>query len=240
MTTAELVVAAVAVAVGACAQGSFGFGLGLVAAPVLALTDDRLVPGPLLMVALVLTGLVALRERGGLDWRGIRWAIVGRIPGSILGAVAVVTLPERGLVIVFAVLVLAGVGLSVAGWDVEPTRTTLFSAGAASGLMGSITSIGGPPMALVYQRRSGPELRSTLALFFLFGSALSIGLLVLAGEIGRNDVGRAAWLLPPMLVGYLASRIVSSHLDRGRTRTAILVFSAVSSVALLVLELTGH
>ena len=43
--------------------------------------------------------------------------------------------------------------------------------------MGSITSIGGPPMALVYQHRTGPELRATLALFFVFGSSLSILLL---------------------------------------------------------------
>lgn len=236
MTPVEWAVAAIAIAVGACAQGTVGFGLGLVAAPVLAITNDEFVPGPLLLVALLLTILVAARERGRLDWRGLRWALVGRVPGTVLGTVAVVVLPERGLIVLFAVLVLAGVTLSAAGWKVEPTSPTLFSAGAASGFMGSITSIGGPPMALVYQHRSGSELRATLSLFFVFGTTLSIVLLAIAGEIHRADIGRAALLAPAMLVGYLASRWLARVLDRGYLRTALLAFSASASVALLVLE----
>jgi uncharacterized protein len=238
MTTFEWGIALVAVFVGACAQGSIGFGLGMLAAPVLAITDDDFIPAPLLMVAAVLTILVAFRERGGLDWFGLRWAIVGRIPGSILGTIAVVLLPERGLIILFAVLVLIGVGLSVAGWSVEPGSGTLLTAGAASGLMGSVTSIGGPPMALVYQRRTGPELRATLAAFFVFGSTLSITLLAIAGEIHGADIGRAALLMPAMLLGYLASRRLSSVLDRGFMRPTLLGFSAFTAVLLLILELT--
>lgn len=238
MTTFEWAVALVAVFVGACAQGSIGFGLGMLAAPVLAITDDDFIPGPLLLVAMVLTCLVALRERGGLDWRGLKWAIVGRIPGSILGTVAVVLLPDRGLIILFAVLVLIGVGLSVAGWRLRPTSTTLLSAGAMSGFMGSITSIGGPPMALVYQHRSGQELRATLAAFFVFGSTLSITLLLIAGEMHAVDFRRAGLLLPAMLLGFAVSIPLSSVLDRGYLRPVLLAFSGSTATLLLILEFT--
>ncbi|HEY5874116.1 MAG TPA: sulfite exporter TauE/SafE family protein [Ilumatobacteraceae bacterium] len=237
MSTVAWTIAMAIVAIGACAQGSLGFGLGLLAAPVLALINDDFVPGPLLMVAFVLTILVATRERGRLDVRGVKWAVIGRVPGSVVGAVAVVTLPDRTLIVVFATLVLIGVILSVVGWSIMPTPTTLFTAGATSGVMGSITSIGGPPMALVYQHRSGPELRATLALFFVFGSALSIFLLSIAGEIGPGDVRTAAALLPAMLVGYVASRWVGRWLDRGYLRPALLGFSAAASLTLLVVEL---
>jgi uncharacterized membrane protein YfcA len=237
VTTVEWTIALIIVAIGACAQGSLGFGLGLLAAPVLALIDDDFVPGPLLMVAFVLTILVATRERGRLDVRGVKWAVVGRVPGSIVGAIAVVSLPDRTLIVVFALLVLAGVVLSVVGWNIMPTPGTLFTAGATSGVMGSITSIGGPPMALVYQHRSGPELRSTLALFFVFGSALSITLLWIAGEIDVGDVRSAAALIPAMLVGYVASRWVGRWLDHGYMRPALLGFSAAASIALLLIEL---
>ncbi|MFM8267094.1 MAG: sulfite exporter TauE/SafE family protein [Ilumatobacteraceae bacterium] len=237
MTGVEWVVAVSAVAVGACAQGSLGFGLGMVAAPVLALTDPDFIPGPLLIVAMLLTLMVAFGERGGIDWKGLRWAIVGRVPGSVLGTAAVVVLPERGLIVLFAVLVLIGVGLSAAGWRVDPNRVSLFSAGAASGFMGSITSIGGPPMALLYQHRRGPELRATLAGFFVFGSTLSISLLLLAGEMGTADIGRAGILAPAMLLGFGASRRLAPYLDRGFMRPALLAFSAATSVLLLVIEL---
>jgi uncharacterized membrane protein YfcA len=236
VTAFEWGAALLAVALAACAQGSLGFGLGLLAAPVLALIDERLIPGPLLIVALVLTVMVAVRERSGLDFGGVKWAVIGRVPGSVLGVIAVVTLPDDLLLVVFASLVLAAVALSIVGWDVRPERNTLFAAGATSGLMGTITSIGGPPMAIVYQHRSGPELRSTLALFFVFGSMLSIVLLTIVGEMGVADIGRAARLLPAVFVGYLASRHVGRWLDRGLMRPVVLGFSAAASVLLLVTE----
>jgi uncharacterized membrane protein YfcA len=239
VTPLEWALALGTVAAAACAQGTLGFGLGLLAAPVLALVDERFVPGPLLIVALVLTVMVAVRERGQLDLRGIKWALIGRVPGSIVGVIAVVTLPTDVLLIVFAVLVLSAVGLSIVGWDVQPEPGTLFAAGAASGLMGSVTSIGGPPMALVYQHRSGQELRATLALYFVFGSTLSIVLLSIAGEIGRADIGRAAVLLPAVFAGYVASRHAGRWLDRGLMRPAVLGFSAAAAILLLVVELTG-
>jgi uncharacterized protein len=239
VTIIEWAIALGIVAIGACAQGAMGFGLGLLAAPVLALVDDDFVPGPLLLVALVLTILIVVRERGRLDVRGVKWAVAGRIPGSVIGAIAVVSLSPDLLIVVFALLVLAGVLLSVVGWDLQPTPSTLLTAGAVSGIMGSITSIGGPPMALVYQHRRGPELRSTLALFFVFGSALSIALLTAVGEIDSSDLRWAAALLPAMLIGYGASRFLGRWLDRGFMRPAILGFSAAASLALLAIQLLG-
>ena len=47
-------------------------------------------------------------------------------------------------------------------------------AGALSGFMGTIVSIGGPPIALLYQNESGPSLRGTLSAFFVVGVALAI------------------------------------------------------------------
>ena len=234
MSPIAFAVACLAVAVGACVQGSLGFGLGLVAAPVLALLDPDLVPAPLLLLALLLTIAGAYRERRALDWRGLKWAFLGRVPGSILGTAAIVWLPEQWMLVVFSVLIITGVVLSAAGWTVAPTGVTLFGAGAMSGFMGSVTSVGGPPMALVYQRHSGAQLRATLALFFTFGSLLSLLLLAVAGELHAADLGRAGQLLPAMLLGLALSRLGSRWLDRGYTRTAILVFSGVVALGLLV------
>lgn len=235
----QWLLAVAAVLVGASAQGSFGFGLGLVAAPVLAIADPDFIPGPLLMVAMMLTILVMLREKSGIDWRGMKWAIIGRVPGSLAGTALVVVLSERLLIIAFSLFVIVGVVMSVAGWKVQPTSRTLFTAGAASGLMGSVTSIGGPPMGIVYQRSSGAEMRATLSGFFVFGSTLSVSLLLLAGELHVADLGRAAVLTPPMLVGYFSSRYIARRLDGGHLRTALLAFSAVMCLVVLVLELLG-
>lgn len=239
MSVGIYLVVALAVAVAACAHGALGFGLGTVGAPVLALVDDRLIPGPLLCVGLVLTVLVALRERGALDVRGVRWAIAGRVPGTLAGAAAVAALPERSLIVLFAVLVLAGVGLSVAGLHVRPTAGANFGAGAASGFMGTVTSVGGPAMALLYQREDGGKLRSTLALFFVFGAALSLATLAATGGFGPSELGLGLSLLPPTLAGFGLSATAARWLDRGRTRAAILWFAGLTSTVLLVRELVA-
>jgi uncharacterized membrane protein YfcA len=238
VTLIEWTIAVAIVMIGACAQGAVGFGLGLLAAPVLAILDERLVPGPLLLAASVLTVMVAVRERGHLDLRGVKWAVIGRVPGSMAGALAVATLPKDALLVVFALLVLAAVAISLRGWNVQPSPPTLFAAGATSGLMGSITSIGGPPMGIVYQHRSGPELRATLALFFVFGSLLSVVLLTAVGEMGPSDVRAGLTLMPAVIVGFVASRALGRWLDRGRLRPVLLGFSAGAAVLLLVLEVS--
>lgn len=234
MNPAAVVAALLVVAIGACIQGSLGFGLGLIGAPVLALIDDDFVPGPLLFVGVVLTAVVAARERGALDWRGIRWALVGRVLGTAIGTVAITRVGEDGLIALLAVSILVAVALSVAGWHVRPTPTTLVGAGTVSGVMGMLTSVGGPPMALVYQRERAAQLRTTLAGFFLFGASLALLALVPGGEFGTHELGLGVLLLPGLVMGLAASRWLGRYLDHGWTRPAVLAFSAFSASLLLV------
>jgi uncharacterized membrane protein YfcA len=230
----QLGIALLAVVAGATLQGSLGFGLGLVAAPVLVLLDTRLVPGPILCMGVPLTLLVAWREREALDFDGIRWAIVGRVPGAVIGAFAVVLLAERWLAALFAIAILSAVGLSALGLTVAPTRRNLFAAGVTSGLMGTATSVGGPPVAMVYQRNSGPELRASLAAFMVFGAGISQTLLTAVGEFDLTDLGLAALFVPAVLTGFVLSRWSNQYLDRGYTRPAVLVFAAASAISILI------
>src|SRR5687768_7921335 len=72
--------------VGALVQGTIGFGLAVFSAPLLTLIEPRMVPGPLLLATFVLTLLVVLRDRQAIDLAGVKWALVGRVPGVLLGA----------------------------------------------------------------------------------------------------------------------------------------------------------
>jgi uncharacterized membrane protein YfcA len=237
VSSGQLAGAAVIVAVAACLQGSVGFGFGSFAAPLLALLDRGLVPGPLLAVALPLTVMIALRDHDTLDLSGVKWAIAGRLPGTVVGVVAVAALPPDGLTIMFCLLVLIAVALSLTGRRVAPTPRTLLGAGLASGVMGTATSIGAPPLALVYQDVPGPRLRATLAGFFVVGASLSVIGLALAGELGADEWRAAAALLVPMIAGFLASRPAARLLDAGWTRPAVLAVSSASALLLLVREL---
>ena len=162
LALAVLLVAGIGVLVGAAVQGAVGMGLGLIGAPVLALLDPPLVPGTILLVTSVLPMLTSVREMEDVDWRGLSWALLGRLPGLLIGAWVVVTQPARVTAVVVAVVVLGAVALSVTSWHARPTPRALLVAGVVSGVSGTATSTGGPPVAMLYQHASGATLRSTM------------------------------------------------------------------------------
>lgn len=229
-----IALAGVVVALGALVQGTVGFGIALVAAPLLAILDPSLVPVPLLMITAVHAVLTLLREHVDTDWRGVGWALLGRLPGIGLGVLAVATLPPRGFVAAVGLTVLVCCGLSVVRWRPRPTVPALLIAGLVSGAGGTASAIGGPPVALLYQDAKGPRVRSTLAAYFTVGTLASIAGLALAGEVTGAALGSGALLLLPMLAGFALSGPARRLLDRGWTRPSVVGLAAAGAVALLV------
>jgi uncharacterized membrane protein YfcA len=113
----------------------------------------------------------------------------------------------------------------------------LLAAGAISGFTGTASSIGGPPIALIYQRAHGQTLRGTLALYFLVGSVLSVLVLAAFGKLDGKVLLESAQLVPFMIAGFACSTRAAKLLDRGRTRQAVLMVSTVSAIALIANQL---
>lgn len=188
----------------------------------------------MLFLAVLLTSWLAWNERTQLDWSGVKWALVGRVIGTF-GAVAIVSrLVGDSLTLVLGISILVGVVLSLTRWSLRPTRMTLTGAGALSGFMGTLTSVGGPPIALVYQREEASRLRSTLAGFFFFGATLSLCALTVAGRFGRGEFIDGVLLVPGLVLGMLIGRPARPFLDRGWTRPAVLGLSAIAAATLVV------
>jgi uncharacterized protein len=233
VSVAAYSIIAVAIVLASCMQASIGFGMGMLAAPVVAIVDPSLLPGTLIMLATLVTLLVVLRERQDIDLSGTGWALAGRVPGTVAGALLLAAIPERALAILLAAVVLIGVALTSVGWMPVPRRRNLVLAGATSGVLGTATSIGGPPMALVWQNTAGPRLRGTMSGFFLVGSVLSLVVLALTGAVDAHTVRTCALLLPACALGYLLSRLVNRMLDRRRQRWAAITISALGAIVLI-------
>ena len=231
---AHWLVATAVVAVGSALQGSMGFGLGLLAAPLLLLVEPRFVPAPLLLASGVLTILLTHRERRDVRWPDLKWSLSGRVLGTLPALAMLAIIPAERVGIACGALIVLGVVMSVAGWHFEPRPGALVGAGALSGFMGTMVSIGGPPIALVYQYESGPSIRGTLSAFFVVGVALSLIGLGAVGHFGRTEALLAAALLPGVLAGYWLSHHTARWADRGYIRPALLLASGVSAVAVIV------
>lgn len=229
----------VAVAVGAVIQGSIGFGYAFVAVPTMALLYPEALPATPLLLALPLTALMSAREWRSIDVTGFFLITGARAVGTAAGVALVVLIPTSLLSVLVGLLITAVALLSFFNPNFEVSNKTRLAGGIASGITSTTAAIGGPPLALIYQDRSGAELRSTLSISFVVGIVMSLVGLTLAGRVQGWHLLLALQLLPGLLVGLWASRWVIKYLDERWLRPAVLIFAALAGLVVAFLGPQG-
>ena len=222
------------VTLGAYVQAVVGLGIGLLGAPVVALVEPSLVPDLTLWLALLISGLNLLGEHEHVDWRSTAWSLPARVPGTVVGAWLVAAFTEKQIGVVLAAMVLAAVALSFRTLEVPVNAGTLATAGFVAGATGTATSIGGPPIALLYQRREPQVARATMSVFFFVGVVLSLGGLAIAGGLDREPSVLALMMAPGVVLAYVVGRRTRTLIDRETFRRGVLVVCAFSALVLLV------
>lgn len=225
------------VTLGATLQGGVGFGLGLLSVPLLVNIDPDFVPGPLILAAILLTILITIRERKSIELKGIKWAILGRFFGSIIGGSILTFFPKQHLSVIMGGFVLLAVVLSASGLHLPVTRRSQLGAGTLSGTLATVAAIGGPPLALVYQHFEGARLRGMLSGIFLVGTTFALITLIVVGRFGLRELILALLLFPGVFLGFLLSNYFRRVLDRGFIRQAILIVSAISALVVILRNL---
>ncbi|MDT0343246.1 sulfite exporter TauE/SafE family protein [Streptomyces litchfieldiae] len=187
------------------------------AAPVVAFAAPELLPGALVVTSMTLPTLTVITEWRHIHWRGLAWGLPARVPGALAGAWLVRVLGPRALGAVVGVMVLLATAASLWSARVRIRPASLLTAGAVSGLTGTATSIGGPPLALLYQHEPAARVRATLGAFFFFGAAISLAALALAGELDGEQIRAGLLLTPFVLAGFLAGRPLRTRLGPARS-----------------------
>ena len=81
----EIAIAIVVIFVGSYVQSSIGFGLAIIAAPVLFFIDPLYVPAPITTSALTLSIAITYKHWNAISFQKLKFAIIGRVPGTIAG-----------------------------------------------------------------------------------------------------------------------------------------------------------
>jgi uncharacterized membrane protein YfcA len=220
--------------IAALLQGISGLGFAMVSAPVAVLFFPELVPGPLLVLGAGLALLGVIREYSDVDWPSTGALMAGRIVGTAAAGLTLSILPTTLFGVVFAFLILAGVGLSFAGWRIDASIPNMVVAGLASGLMGTITSSGAPPFAIVMQHVQPARMRATVGCVFFARALLSLVTLGFVGHFSIPQLWLGLILLPVMMVGFVSSGPLNRFVSRATLRHMLLIFSALGALGILV------
>jgi hypothetical protein len=140
---------------------------------------------------------------------------------------------DRTLDIFIGTMVLVAVLILASGVRLVRNGAVEFGAGVFAGVSAYVSSIGGPPVALLYSKDEGPTVRATLGLIFVFGTSVTLIVRIAAGDITSTDVVLGLSLMPAAAVGFALSSWLKERVAPNQLRVGIFILSGVAAVALL-------
>lgn len=234
MTPTVFLLIGLAVFIAAFAQGSSGMGFAMLSAPIVTLFAPSLIPVMLLVLMIPLNAYIGWRERHAIDWRGVKLISVGRFVGTFLGLwiLLIVNLHQLALLIGWSTVIAVAVALLSPSFNLG--RTALATVGLITGITETSTGVGGPPLALAYQHKSGAVLRSTVALCFLVGEVISLIVLAVGGKVDGATLVMSVKMLPFLALGSFVSKFVHHRLDGPLLRYLVLGFSGLAGIVVIL------
>jgi uncharacterized membrane protein YfcA len=241
VTLAVVAAAALVVFVlAAAAQAVTGFGLALVAVPLLTVFVDPVAAVvTTTMVGLVLTGLASYRERDHVE-RSVATRLTGAaLLGMPVGLLALSRLDERSLKMVIAAGLLLLVGLLLARVRLPAGTTAQYGSGVVSGMLLTSTGMNGPPVVLTVQALGLPprRFRGTLQVVFCMQDLVAVVAFIAFGFVDPVIAAAVAAGAVGVPVGWWAGDHLFAGLSPERFRAVVLstlVATALVSLATAV------
>ncbi len=221
-------------------QGVVGFGSNLLAVPVVALIVPAALPGAMVIPGTPMAVAMAVSERHHIDWRGSRFLLLGRVPGTALGVAIVAAVSTETLAVVIGAVVILAVILSVSATHLHPgiTSASASATGVVTGVMGTAAAIDGPPLALLYQHDPPPVFRSTLATQFAIGTIFTVTGLLVGGQLHAWQLLLGISLMPSYFAGLALSLVIRPRLASRNLRPVVLTIAALTGAAAILRAVT--
>ncbi|MBD3679950.1 MAG: TSUP family transporter [Rhodobacteraceae bacterium] len=227
-----------------CAAGVFGGtllqrlagqGFGMLSAPVVAMVAPEFLPASLLLIGAVVGFSSSAVDLSAVNRQELPSGFAGRALGAVVAAFIAANLPDPAF---FAALVAGvvylGIALSLLGVRVRIRPVSLFSAGLTAGIMGTLTAVGAPPMALLYQHEERQRSVAMQNVFFSFGMVVSITALAVAGLIGVKHFVFAGAMLPIVGLALILAVPLSRRVARASIRPWALGLAGLAATVLIL------
>ncbi|TDX28463.1 hypothetical protein DFO67_110164 [Modicisalibacter xianhensis] len=218
---------------GAFVQRATGFGLAVIGTPLILMLEPRLVPAVLVMFGLLVALMMVGTYRREIRVDAVGMALVGRVPGTLLGVWLLLVAPLVVLEKLIALIVLSSVAVSLCKISLPLNRLSLFVAGVVSGIFGTVSAIGGPPIALLMHRLPADSARANLSAFFIASATMTQLALLVAGKVQLWHLGLAVTFLPAVVLGNVLASRIAHRLDRQTLQRSSLILSTIAALGLL-------
>ncbi len=192
----------------AIVNGGLGYGFSSITVPLaLLFLSNRVLNPALVLIEVALNAYVLFVNRDAIPsvWRRVLPIVVGLIPGVIVGTLIVsrVSQPWLKLWTYFALLPL--ILIQAAGFrrPIRSERSIGLPFGAGLGVLYSVTTVSGPPLALLLNNQglAKREFRAALGIIRLAESTFTAIAYLTAGLFTKTSMTLIPHIVPSVLVG---------------------------------------
>lgn len=226
-------VLAVITLLAAVVNGALGYGFSSIAVPLaLLFLTNRVLNPALVLVEVVLNGYVLWVNRRSFAAIGRRMLpiIAGVVPGVVIGTLIVAKVQPDWLKLATFVLLLPLILLQAAGYrrPIRAERSIGVPFGTGVGLLYSLTTISGPPLALALNNQglAKQEFRAALGFVRLAEATFTAIAYAFVGLYTRESLGLVPAILPSLLIGVPVGAWLIARVDAETFRRLCMSFDA--------------
>jgi uncharacterized protein len=192
----------------ATVNGALGYGFSSITVPLaLLFLSNRVLNPALIIIEVPLNAYVLWVNRESLPvvWRRVAPMIVGLVPGVVAGTVMLSSVSPDWLKLYTYVILLPLILLQAAGFrrPIKAEQSAGFAFGAGVGVLYSVTTISGPPLAIALNNQGleKREFRAALGLVRLAESSMTAVAYLSAGLFTAPSFGLVPWIVPSVAIG---------------------------------------
>ena len=189
-------------------NGALGYGFSLLTVPLaLLFLSNRVLSPAIVPIEVVLNAYVLYVNREALPrvWRRTLPIVIGLLPGVVLGTIIVSQMSPGWLKFGTYVVLVPLIFLQIAGYrrPIRAERSVGLAFGAGVGVLYSVTTISGPPLALMLtnQGYTQKDFRAALGFVRLAESSLTAIAYLSAGLYSAESTSLIPYVLPSIFVG---------------------------------------
>jgi hypothetical protein len=194
--------------VAAIVNGALGYGFSSITVPIaLLFLANRVLNPALVLIEVVLNAYVLWNNRDALEnvWVRVMPIVLGLAPGIAIGTAIVSQLNPGYLRFATFLVLLPLILLQAAGYrrPIRSERSVGVVFGSAVGVLYSVTTISGPPLAVMLNNQgyAKRDFRAALGAVRLAESTLTAVAYAYAGLFTATSLQLIPWIVPGILVG---------------------------------------
>lgn len=231
--SAEAIALVTITLLGATVNGALGYGFSSLTVPIaLFFYSNRVLNPSLVLLEVALNSYMLWNNRTGVSavWRRVLPILLGLAPGIIVGtSIMFMVSPGWMKFATFAVLspliLLQAAGIRR---PLKSERSAALALGGGVGVLYSVTTISGPPLALMMNNQgyTKHDFRAGLALVRLAESSMTAVAYFYAGMFTVQSVGLVPLILPSVFIGIPLGAYIIRHVRPETFRRLCMSFDA--------------